>query len=61
MRTFLPTLFTIVYTLCLYIARHGATIRDNLPDQTMKDKFDTLSAACDAFIILKPILLPIGD
>lgn len=47
-RTYLPTIFTIVRKLCVYIARHDSVIRANLTGDALS-AYSALTVACDAF------------
>lgn len=56
-KTFIPTLVEIVRTLCKYITRYEAIIRENLPSPESEVAFEALKVACSAFILLEPILI----
>ncbi len=61
MKTFLPTLFEVVYVLCTYITRHGDKLRENLTSDEHKALFDALHDACTAFLLIRSVYIIPGD
>lgn len=54
-RTYLPTLYRILKTVCTYVVRYDRQIRDNLPPEAIAP-YEAFKAACDAFLPLIPLL-----